>query len=109
MVLSWTKNGKDIIIDDKTYAQSTEVDSKYLNSVLKFNKLDKFTYNKYSSTYKCKATYSNSEVGQPQTVSYFSDDEKVKFTYSGKAIKNVTLICFFIFKGSQFLHTKNTT
>jgi len=84
MVLSWTKNGKDIIIDDNTYTQSSAVNSPFLNSVLKFNKLDKYSFSKYSSIYKCKATYSNTEMAQPQTVSYFSDEEKVKFTFSGK-------------------------
>ena len=84
VVLSWTKNGKDIVMDSKSFSQSTDTQTTLLNSVLEFKSLNRFNFNKFSDTYRCKATYSNAEVGQTQGVSYFSEIEKVKFTFSGK-------------------------
>lgn len=37
----------------------------------------------YNDVYRCKATYSNVEVGQAQGVTYFSDTNKVKFSFIG--------------------------
>lgn len=90
MVLSWTKDGKDILIDDKIYSQTTSTNTHFLNSRLEFKTLNRYNYNAYSSTFKCKATYTSTEVGQPQSVSYFSEPEKIQFTYSEPIAYNVS-------------------
>jgi hypothetical protein len=81
--LSWTKNGKDLLIDGDLYSQSILSDSPYLTSVLEFKSLSPYTVQNYSDSYRCKVVYSHPEIDQSQGVNYVSDVEKLKFTFIG--------------------------
>lgn len=87
IVLSWTKNGKELSTKNELYTQITISNATTLNSILEFKSFKKANHSLHGDIYKCKALYLYSDVGQSQGgVTYFSEPVTVKLTFIGMKI-----------------------
>lgn len=81
--ISWTRDDKEIIIDDKNFSVYSSNETQYANSVLVFKSFQNESSN-YTGVYKCNIYIRYPEVGQG--TSYLSDGKYVTFSYSSKIL-----------------------
>jgi hypothetical protein len=84
--ISWLKDDKELLIDEKLFSLSWSNETPHATSILKFKALKSNQVQQYSGVYKCKVYIRYPDVGLGN--SYFSEPIRVEADYSSKLSRN---------------------